>query len=241
MQDDANPWSWMQPHDAARFGEVILDPAEQQRWCLAMTLGGLPYMWRRMAAPVRDMAYDRLALRRGDRVLIVGESVASCGFDADLRARVGPDGEVEVIDILETARDAVQADIRGRDGRRGTWRYDYTRHLPDGHYDAVAVLQGVGHADDWREAGGEFLRVVKTGRSLVLAEISFSPALEWIKGLDLHVAYWLEKMVAGARGPDMSDLGYYSPQDLARAFDGLLAEPGSFSWRGLDLFWGRKP
>ena len=151
--DTDNPWEWMQPHDVARLGEVILDPAERQRWCLALTLGGLPFMWRKEAAAVRDMAYGRLDLRPGDKVLIVGESVRSCGFEDDIRARVGASGEIRVIDIIEQARDAVAADLRGRGGRRGTWRYDYTADVPDEYYDVVAVMQGVGHTDDWRDSG----------------------------------------------------------------------------------------
>jgi SAM-dependent methyltransferase len=239
--DNDNPWSWMQPQDAARLGEVIMDPAEQQRWCLAMTLGGLPFMWRKQAAPVRDMAYARLALKPGDKVLLLGESVRSCGFEDDLRARVGPAGEIQIVDVQEQARDAVTANLRGRDGRRGTWRYDYTSDIADGHFDAVAVMQGVGHTDDWRDTGTELLRVIKTGGAIVLAEISFNPRMEWIKELDLHVGYWLTKMVAGARGPVMTDLAYYSPADLHAAFDGLVTDPGHFSWRGLDVFWGTKP
>ena len=42
--DSTNPWDWMQPHDIARFGAVIADPKEQERWCRAVMLGGLPYM-----------------------------------------------------------------------------------------------------------------------------------------------------------------------------------------------------
>ena len=241
LVEDDNPWSWMQPQDSARLGDVIMDPKEQQRWCLALTLGGLPFMWRKQAAPVRDMAYDHLALKPGDKVLLVGESVASCGFEEDLRARVGPTGEIHVVDVQEQARNAVSADLRGRSGRRGTWRYDYTSSIPNAHFDAVAVMQGVGHTDDWRDTGTEFLRVLKPGRSIVLAEISFNPRMEWIKELDLHVGYWLTKMVAGARGPLMSDLAYFSPDDLTAAFDGLVIDSGSFSWRGLDIFWGTKP
>ena len=99
--DDTNPWHWMQPHDVARMGAVIMEPAEQQRWCRAVMLGGLPYMWRVKAKTVREMAYDRLALRPGDNVLIIGESVASCGFVDDIRDRIGPSGEIRVIDITD--------------------------------------------------------------------------------------------------------------------------------------------
>ena len=80
-----NPWDWMQPHDAARLGEVIFDPAEQTRWSRAIMLGGLPYMWRKKAKVVRELMYDRMRLRAGDRVFILGESIASCGFVDDIR------------------------------------------------------------------------------------------------------------------------------------------------------------
>lgn len=32
----------MQPYDVRRFDEVILDKKEQERWCRAVLLGGLP-------------------------------------------------------------------------------------------------------------------------------------------------------------------------------------------------------
>ena len=84
-----NPWDWMQPHDIARFGAVIGDPKEQERWCRAVMLGGLPYMWNK-AGVVREMIYDKLALRAGDKVLVIGESLESCGFIDDINARIGP-------------------------------------------------------------------------------------------------------------------------------------------------------
>lgn len=39
MEGD-DPWAWMQPYDVRRFGEVILDKKEQERWCRAVLLGG---------------------------------------------------------------------------------------------------------------------------------------------------------------------------------------------------------
>ena len=39
--DDEDPWKWMQPYDVRRFGDVILDEKEQERWCRAVLLGGL--------------------------------------------------------------------------------------------------------------------------------------------------------------------------------------------------------
>ena len=62
--DEEDPWKWMQPYDVCRFGEVILDRKEQERWCRAVLLGGLPFMWRK-AEVARNLIYDKLELREG--------------------------------------------------------------------------------------------------------------------------------------------------------------------------------
>jgi SAM-dependent methyltransferase len=234
------PWDWMQPHDVARMGEVISDPAEQQRWCRAVMLGGLPYMWRVMAKTVRDLMWEKLELRPNDRVLIVGESVESCAFPEDIRARIGPGGEIRVVDITEEARDAYIAGRRGRHGQLATWTWDYTSDVPDGTYDVVAVLQAVQHADDWNIVGKELLRTMKSGRSFLMAEITFSPRMLMLANMDLHLQYWLEKIFSRV-GWNATDFPYYSAGDLHRAFDGLAADCAHFEWKGVELFWGRKP
>jgi len=82
--DKEDPWKWMQPYDVRRFGDVILDPKEQERWCRAVLLGGLPFMWRK-AEVARNVIYDRLELREGDRVLVIGECIEPCGFVDDAK------------------------------------------------------------------------------------------------------------------------------------------------------------
>jgi SAM-dependent methyltransferase len=240
LRDDQNPWDWMQPHDVARMGAVIMDPSEQQRWCRAVMLGGLPFMWRVKAKTVRELAYDRLALRPGDRVLIIGESVASCGFIDDIRERIGPAGEIEIIDITDEARDAYFVDRRGRNGALAAWQFNYTKAFADESFDCVAILQAVQHCDDWRETGAELLRIMKPGRNLVLAEITFSPKMLMVASLDLHIEYWIEKIFARV-GFNATQFSYYSSADLNAAFSGLVAEPGEFVWNGVELFWGTKP
>ena len=234
-----NPWDWMQPHDTRRLGEDISDPAQRARWSTAVLIGGLPYLWRHKAILIRDMIYKKLDLAPGDKVLLIGESIESCGFDKDLREIVGPEGEIRQIDIIEEARDAVAQRRRGRNGKLGTWRYDYTSDVPDAYFDCVAVLQAVQHSDDWREAGCELLRVMKRGRVLVLAEIGFGPELRAAASLDLHLEYWIEKLFYGAGFPP-TELAYFSPAELTAAFEGLLSNQGSFTWRGAELFWGNK-
>jgi len=239
MEND-NPWDWLQPHDAARFGEAINDPAERRRWCAAILTGGLPMMWRKIAAPVRDLMYLKMELCPGDKVLIVGESLDSCGFLDDIRAQIGETGEIRSYDVIEQARDAVMANRRGRSGQLGTWAYDYTSQEPDDYFDSIGILQGVQHCDDWPEAAAEFVRVLKPGHVILLSEIGFGPNLVNAMKLDIHLEYYIEKLSRGA-GLSGMDLAYYSPSELHAAFAGLLTEASNFEWRGAELFWGRKP
>ncbi|MDP8984568.1 MAG: methyltransferase domain-containing protein [Pseudomonadota bacterium] len=239
MPDSENPWEWLQPHDSARFGAVILDPAERARWCRAILTGGLPLIWRNKAAPVRDLMFLKMDLRPGDNVLVIGESIEGCGFLEDIRARIGPEGRINAIDIIEQARDSVEANRRGRSGQLGTWAYDYTAGVPDGHYDSVGILQAVQHCDAWREAAREFVRVLKPGRTVMLSEIGFGQAMRNAMAADLHVEYYMDKLCRGA-GLSGMDLAYYSPAELRSAFAGLVIEPMTFEWRGAELFWGRK-
>jgi ubiquinone/menaquinone biosynthesis C-methylase UbiE len=234
-----DPWSLIQPRDIRRMGEVITNTAEQERWCRAVMLAGaLPFMWRHKAAVMREFMYDQLQLRKGDKALIIGEVVEGSGFSDDIRQRVGAEGEVRVIDITDQARDAYFNKLRGSGGQLATWRFDYTSGMPDQNFDCVAVLQAVQHTDDWRETGKELLRVMKKGRRILLAEITFKNINEYA-ALDLHLEYWLEKMFARI-GIPRYEFPYYSPEDLVQAFSGLVTDPKVFAWRGLEMFWATK-
>jgi ubiquinone/menaquinone biosynthesis C-methylase UbiE len=240
MSKNADPWDFIEPMDTARMGNVILDSVEQQRWSRAVMLAGsLPYMWKEKAGVIRDFMYGKLELRPGDKVLVLGEMVQSCGFDQDLKSRVGASGEITVIDITDQARDAVLAGNRGAGGQLGTWSYEYTRSFPDEAFDCVAVLQAVQHAENWAETGRELLRVMKRGRVILLAEITFSPRMKVLAEQDIHISTWIEKLSSRV-GFDPFGAAYYSAEELARSFSGLVHDEGTFVWRGIELFWGRK-
>ena len=83
-------------------------------------------------------------------------------------------------------------------------------------------------------------RILKPGRSIVLAEITFSPAMEWKAGLDIHLETWIEKIFS-RMGWSISDFPYYNAAALCRAFEGVVEQAGDLEWRGIELFWGRKP
>lgn len=237
---DTTPWDLLQPFDAERFGEVIFNREEQERWSKALFLGGLPYMWRR-AVHMLDIIYDLLELRDGDNVFLIGESLESCGFIEDLEERIGKNGKLTAHDIQEDCRNAFLQNQRGAGGQRGTFRYNYTSDIPDETYDVVLNLQAVQHADDWREAGKELIRIMKPGRRLVMAEITLGgPEQAFKVSQDLHIEHVIHKVMAHICG-NIEEFPYYSPAELHQAFEGLLVDQGDMEWRGLEVFWGRKP
>lgn len=237
--DWESPWDCFQPWDVASWGEVILDRREQERWSRAVFLGGLPWMWRR-AAVVRELIYRQAELRPGDRVLLLGESLEPCGFVAEIGERIGTGGELRTVEIIEDARRAYLDQRRGIGGQLATWHYTYTQKVPDEYFDCVVVAQGVQHAEDWAEAGRELLRVMKSGRQIVLAEITFGPNFRFHAESDVHLEYLVRKLFDRI-GWDYVDFPYYSPEQLVAAFDGLVRESQTFAWKGIELFWARKP
>lgn len=240
QRDPATPWDWMGAEEKRLLGEVVGDPAEQARWCKAMVFGTLPYMWRDKASVVRELVYDKLELRPGSRVLLIGECLRVCGFVDDIRARIGAEGEIHEVDITSEARSAYLSGRRGRGGQLATWPWRYAQDLPDRHFDAVAVMQATQHTDDWRETAQDLLRVLKPGRPIVLAEITLGPQLKMKAELDLHIEAWIDKIFSRI-GWSFDQTPYYSLSALRTAFAGLADAPETFDWRGLEVFWARKP
>lgn len=234
-----NPWDYLQPNDVERFGEVILDLDERKRWSSALFLGGLSYMWQKATA-IRDLIFVHLDLEPGQKVLLLGEALEGSKFPQDIKKRIGGSGELVEIDIIEEARNAMINKRYGKTGILGTWDYDYTHQTPDETYDAVFVMQGVGHSEDWAVTGRELVRVLKPGCPIVLTEIGFGPQFFGALEMDVHVEYVFKKIVFG-RQRELGDAAYYSPQQLEAAFKDLLEQRDSFSWRSIDVYWGRKP
>ncbi|OFZ97326.1 MAG: hypothetical protein A3H35_13175 [Betaproteobacteria bacterium RIFCSPLOWO2_02_FULL_62_17] len=234
------PWGYIQPWDTKALGPTIEDPKEQARWAQVIRLGGLPYCWRELAAPMLSIIYSLTELKRGDKVLIIGESIEPCGWDVDLRNIVGGSGEVQCVEIIEKGRQTTADIVKGKSGKIGTWHWDYTEKVPDAYFDCIVAMQSVQHCDDWRETGRELLRAMKPGRRLVLAELAmfgtpFFPRVE----ADLHLQYWIDK-ISHFRPLPPRESAYYSPEELHAAFDGLLEQPQNLEWKGIELFWGRK-
>jgi SAM-dependent methyltransferase len=226
----------MLPHDVERFGEVILDPRERRRWCAAILIGGLPYIWSTTGAEQRRRFLEHLELTSGDRVLLIGEGIAGIGIDDDIRTRISPDGELVVVDFMDYVRDAVSS------GRFPQWSWSYGDSYPDEHFDALAVFQGVAHPDDWGGAGANLLRTVKPGGRVALGEVVFGPPMADVIRQDAHVLYVFTKLWEVLfPGEEFEQQPYWGLEDLSRAFAGRLTDIGMHADRGIEVFWGRKP
>jgi Methyltransferase domain len=237
MDQRETPWDWMGAEERRLLGDVVAQPEEQARWCKAIVFGTLPYMWREKAPVVRQLAYDKLKLGAGHRVLLIGECLRVCGFVNDIREQIGPAGEIHEVDITSEARSAYLAGRRGRGGQLATWHWQYTQQLPARSFDSVAVMQATQHADDWTDTGRELLRVLKPGRPIVLAEITLGAHIMAKAQVDIHIEAWIEKIFSRIGWP-LDQTPYYSLDQLLHAFDGLVAAPETFSWKGIELFWG---
>jgi len=236
------PWGYTQPWDVSALGPTINDVDEQKRWTRTILLGGLPYIWRELGSPLVSILYSLLEAKPGDRVLIIGESLAPCGWSEDLRRIVGPSGEVREFELIEEARAAYDVRKKGRNGKLACWQWNYTREIPDNSYDVVAVLQAVQHCDDWRETGAELLRILRPGRRLLLAEAFIFGAPFWQRmEADLHLVYWVRKLTQYFPPFDPRQTPYYSAEELRDALGDQLDQPEHIEWKGLELFWGRKP
>ena len=194
------PWDFIGEEETRLLGDVITARDEQVRWCKAMVFGTLPFMWREKATVVRELGYDKLELFPGARVLLLGECLRICGFVDDIRARIGPTGEIHEIDITNEARGAYLAGRRGRGGQLATWEWQYTKDLPERYFDSVAVMQATQHTDNWAETGRELLRILKPGRPILVAEITISPQMRKTAELDLHLEAWLERFFRASAG-----------------------------------------
>ncbi|GAA3880422.1 hypothetical protein GCM10022381_23350 [Leifsonia kafniensis] len=235
-----NPFDHIQEWDLERMGPDILDSDQRRSWEMTLRLaGGLPYIWRELARPISEIAYGLLELRPGDRVLLIGEGIEPAGWEQDMRAIIGENGTIDTVEIIRDGREAVHSRKVGRNGQIGCWQWTYTDGIADGHYDAVAVLQATQHSDDWPETAGELLRVVKPGRRIVLAEAVMAGDTFFSRvNSDVHLRSWFDKLFEQL---DPSIIPYWSREQIRAAFGDRVESPQSLEWRGIEMFWGRKP
>jgi SAM-dependent methyltransferase len=239
----ADPWGYIRDRDLEAIGDVLNEPEERARWARAFRVGGgLPYIWKQLASGILDIVWALLELQTGDRVLIVGEEVESCGWKEGVLGMVGASGTVDVFELIEEGNERIAAGTYGRNGMLGCWQWTYTHDTPDQTYDAVVIAQAAQHCDDWPEAAAEFLRVLKPGRRVVSAEalIPGAGGLTATVDADVHIQQWYDKLVS-SRPVAVSEIPAYTAQEIRDWFGDQVQDGRAMEWRGIHMFWGRKP
>ena len=229
---EKTPWDYIQDRDRKRLGSIIDDKDEQKRWGTAVFLAGtLPYIWD-MAKDFKKLMYDALNLAKGDKVLIVGEALDTCGFVKEVRNRIGNEGEIVEFEIIEEGRNRLEA------GEVMKWRYQYGARYSDEYFDAIFLPQGIHHAEDWPQAAKDFVRVLKKGKRLVAAEVTLGSP-EFLAAINSHVRIGaIFKKIQAAVG--IKEWHHVCQTELEKAFASLLNAIHTFAWKGMLLFHGTK-
>ena len=82
---------------------------------------------------------------------------------------------------------------------------------------------------------------MKPGRRIVLAEAALFGMPFWSRrDADMHLQYWVDNM-SWYRPFDPRETSYYGPEELHTEFDGEVVDAENLEWRGIELFWARKP
>ena len=136
----------------------------------------------------RDRLRHVLAPQPGERVLEVGPGTGY--YTLDVAGWVGPDGEVEVLDVQREMLDHTM----GRAGERGISNISPTladaTAMPyeDGSFDAAYLVTVLGEVPDQDAALRELARVLKPGGRLVVGELMGDPHYVGIKPMRLRAA-----------------------------------------------------
>lgn len=196
------------------------------------------------AQAYKQLSYDLLSIRSGDRILDVG-----CGAGVDLRAlaeQTGPQGAVIGVDsnpsLVSAARDAIVSS-----GLRNTWVFEGDAErltFADGEFDRVRTDRALQHMEHPGEALAQMHRILQPGGTLVAVEPDWAAMVVSPSGTDsgdddsafLRIIAWCRRHLAH---PLMGRQLYALLRRVGpQAWDKVHVDVVSFTftaWQTLDL------
>jgi SAM-dependent methyltransferase len=240
----SSPWDFLVDQEINDFGQEVEETDLQKKWGRAIFFGSnLRWCWMN-ALSIRQMMYGHLSAKPGDRVLVAGEFLEEIGFLPELRKRVGETGEIASFDMVAKSRSGREQQWKTGSSEKikekHQWDYPFADEYPDDYFDLIWFPQGVHHAYNWKEIAPRFLRTLKPGGQILMAECRV-PSPEFYRGIEMSGTlkcivdkiFWAIDMVP----EEMPD---YSTSELLQAFGGPLKDTFCLEWKGFLLFWGYK-
>ncbi len=239
-----DPWDFLAHQEIDDFGPEIREANLRKKWGRAILYGSnLRWCWMN-AGSITHLMYSHLNAKPGGRALVIGEFLEDLGFLPELRKRIGEKGEIADFDMMEKSRSGREEQWRRGPGtkvaERHRWDYPYADNYPDNYFDLIWLPQGVHHANSWDKIVPRFLRALKPGGQVMMAECRVGPP-EFHQGIEMSsMLECIVDKVFWAMETTVEEMPDYSTAEVAQAFGDSLMDTFCLEWKGFLLFWGFK-
>jgi SAM-dependent methyltransferase len=260
-------WDLLSEREKQVWGATVAD-INTPHMGKCVTWGGGSLCWNyRNQREITDIMWSNLAAAPGHKAMIIAEFPEDLGTLEELRKRVGPTGEVVVVNITSSPK---SYDHKGWQAKRKQymeqgspeeWPYDFADDYPDGYFDLIFLPQGVHHCNNWLRDAPRLLRAIKPGGQVMAIECGINrpqmatarqlSALARLVGdrcFEIALPYWLVGPLS-PEGPLPPGTGYehvgrpyhdVSTDHLRESFGDGVTDACGFEYKGWILFWGTR-
>jgi len=239
-----SPWDFLVDEEIDVLGLETKESNLQKKWGRAIFFGSnLRWCWMN-ARSITHLMYSNLRAKPGHRVLVIGEFLEELGFLPELRKQIGETGEIVAVDMVEKSRSGREQQWKSGSSvpitEKHQWDYPFADQYADNYFDLIWFPQGVHHAYSWNQIAPRFLRALKPGGQIMMAECRV-PSPEFHHGIQMSgMLKCIVDKIFWAMEMTLEEMPDYSAAEITRAFGESLRDTFSLEWKGFLLFWGYK-